>query len=335
MPILLIAEAGVNHNGDIDTAKSLVDAAKKANCNAVKFQTFKADKLVTKFAQKADYQIDNTGTNETQFEMLKNLELSEENHWKLYNYCRQQDILFLSTPFDEESADFLEAMGMKIFKIPSGEITNKNFIKHIAKKRKTIILSTGMSTLGEVEEALEWIYEEGCKKVILLHCVSSYPADFKDVNLNAIRTLRECFKVKVGYSDHTVGTEASIAAAALGADVIEKHITLDRTMEGPDHKLSLEPLELEQMVTAIRNIEAALGDGKKRPTERELELRKNVRKYIVTEKNIYTGQTITSDMLSVKRAGGGFDPKYLELIIGAIAAKDMPYGHVIEKGDFF
>lgn len=334
MPTFIIAEAGVNHNGNIELAKSLIDIACEAGCDAIKFQTFKADNLVIKSAQKAEYQIKNTGNNDSQYDMLKKLELSYENHKELIKYCNSKNILFLSTPFDEESVDMLYDLGMKLFKIPSGEITNKPFLKYIAKKQKTIILSTGMSTLGEVEEALKWIYEEGNYQVTLLHCTSNYPAEISDVNLKAMLTLKDAFKVKVGYSDHTLGTEVSIAAVALGAEVIEKHFTLDKNMEGPDHKASLEPLELKKLVQAIRNIEIALGDGVKKPSRQELSTREVVRKSIVTCRSIEKGETITHEMLALKRPGTGLEAKYLEMILNKKATRNLPSDYILQIGDF-
>ncbi|MBZ4644151.1 MAG: N-acetylneuraminate synthase [Deferribacteraceae bacterium] len=334
MPTFIIAEAGVNHNGNIELAKSLIDIACEAGCDAIKFQTFKADNLVIKSAQKAEYQIKNTGNNDSQYDMLKKLELSYENHKELIKYCNSKNILFLSTPFDEESVDMLYDLGIKLFKIPSGEITNKPFLKYIAKKQKTIILSTGMSTLGEVEEALKWIYEEGNYQVTLLHCTSNYPAEISDVNLKAMLTLKDAFKVKVGYSDHTLGTEVSIAAVALGAEVIEKHFTLDKNMEGPDHKASLEPLELKKLVQAIRNIEIALGDGVKKPSRQELSTREVVRKSIVTCRSIEKGETITHEMLALKRPGTGLEAKYLEMILNKKATRNLPSDYILQIGDF-
>jgi len=335
MSIFIIAEAGVNHNGDIKTAKRLIDAAKEANCNAVKFQTFRAESLVTDMLPLAEYQKQNTVTVDSQLEMLKKLELSWESQRELFNYCREKGIIFLSTPFDEVSADFLNDIGMRIFKIPSGEITNKYLIKHISRMSKPIILSTGMSSLAEIETALNWIYEDGNNNVTLLQCTSCYPAEYRDVNLNAIRTLKECFGVRVGYSDHTVGIEAAIASAALGAEVIEKHLTLDRNMEGPDHKASIEPQELKTLVQYIRNVETSLGNGIKKPCASEIEMRKSARKYIVAQKDIYMGHTITREMISLKRCGEGFVPEFMDYIVGSVATKDLSKGHILKKGDFF
>ncbi len=334
MAVFIIAEAGVNHNGDIELARKLIDAAQKACCNAVKFQTFKAERLVTKTAGRAEYQIENTGSDESQFKMLEKLELGFDSHMELARYCREKSIMFISTPFDEESSDMLDDLGVSLFKISSGEITNKYFLKHIAKKQKPIILSTGMSTLGEVEEALQWIYEEGNRNVVLLHCTSCYPAGYGEVNLKAMQTLKDAFKTRVGYSDHTLGFEIPFAAVALGAEVIEKHITLDRNMCGPDHAVSLEPGELVRMVNGIRNIEKALGDGIKKPVNGEIKMREAARRYIVTNRKIYRGQTISRDMLSLKRAETGFEPKNMDSIIGSIAAKDLAEDHVLQRDDF-
>ena len=331
----VIAEVGVNHNGSIETAKKLVDIALKAGCDAIKFQTFKAEKIVTRQAKKAEYQIRNTSDLESQYEMLKVLELSQECHLELIKYCKCNEITFLSTPFDEESSDFLESIGLKMFKIPSGEITNKPLIQHIAKKQKPIILSTGMSTLGEVEEALEWIYEEGNTQITLLHCTSNYPTIPEDVNLRAMITLKQAFNIKVGYSDHTLGIEIPLAAVALGATIIEKHITLSKEMEGPDHKASLEPYELIEMVSKIRNLEKALGDGLKRPTIKEYETRTLARKSIVAVRDISTSEVINIDMLTCKRPGSGLAPKYIDMIVGKIAKRSISADEQIDLTDVY
>lgn len=332
--IFIIAEAGVNHNGDINIAKILIDTAVDAKCDAVKFQTFKADKLVTRIAKKADYQVTNTGNNESQYDMLKKLELNYESHKEIITYCKQKGIQFLSTPFDEESSDMLEELGMEIFKVPSGEINNKLFLKHIARKGKQIILSTGMSTLGEVEEALFWIYEENNYDVKLLHCTSNYPTAYNDVNLNAMLTLKQAFKVNVGYSDHTLGIEVPIAAAALGAQIIEKHFTLDVNLEGPDHKASLEPSQLKLMVQSIRNIETSLGDGVKKVQDNEVRVKEIARKSIVARCDIEKGETITLDKLAMKRPGTGLEPKYVEVLINKKAARDLEKDTILSFNDF-
>lgn len=324
----IIAEAGVNHNGSIDTAKRLIDIAVDAGVDAVKFQTFKADKVVTATASKAKYQIENTGTDETQSEMLKRLELSIGAHKELFSYCNKKNIIFMSTPFDEGSADMLDNLGMTIFKIPSGEITNKPLIQHVAGKKKPIILSTGMSYLGEVEKAINWINEVWDKlskksQLTLLHCVSNYPAVIEDVNLSAMKTMAIAFGLSVGYSDHTLGIEIPIAAVALGARVIEKHFTLDKSMEGPDHKASLEPDELKAMVKAIRNIEKAIGNGIKKPSKNEEETRNIARRSLVTVRDIKAGETVILNDVSVKRPGIGIAPELIELIKNRVAKVDI------------
>lgn len=330
MSCFIIAEAGVNHNGSIDVAKKLIDVAYEAGCDAVKFQTFKAENIVTRAAKKAEYQIANTDREESQYEMIKKLELGLEDHKKLIEYCNMKGIMFLSTPFDEESVEMLECLGVGIYKIPSGEITNKPLIKKIAKKIKPIILSTGMSLLEEIEEALAWIYEEGNVDVTLLHCTSNYPTRMDDVNLKAMITLREEFKVKVGYSDHTLGIEVAVAAVALGADVIEKHFTLDKSMDGPDHKASLSPEELENMTKSIRNIECALGDGIKTLRHSEILIRDVVRKSIVSKENIKKGEKLAKGNITLKRPGIGIKPKYLENIIGLRAKQDIAADEIIQ-----
>ncbi|SES84618.1 N-acetylneuraminate synthase [Natronincola peptidivorans] len=333
MGCFIIAEAGVNHNGDLKLAKKLVDAAAEAKCDAVKFQTFKAKWGLIKSAKKAAYQVKNTGQEETQYEMVKKLELSEQDHRELIAYCTTKKIIFLSTPFDRESVDLLHRLHISMFKIASGEITNKPLLKYIAKKQKPMILSTGMSTLGEVEEALTWIYEEDNTQVTLLHCTSNYPTDMKDVNLRAMETLKKAFQVDVGYSDHTLGIEVPIAAAALGAKVIEKHLTLDKEMEGPDHKASLEPHELRQMVDSIRNIESALGSGIKKVAEGEKDTRIVARKSIVARQKITRGEVIAEEMLCIKRPGNGIPPKYMGQIVGQKAIKDIEEDTLISIED--
>lgn len=328
--IFIIGEAGVNHNGNLEIAKQLIDIAVEAGCDAVKFQTFKAENLVSKYAQKAKYQIENTGNNESQYDMLKKLELSKVEYMELSRYSNLKGIIFMSTPFDENAADTLEELGVEIFKIPSGEITNIPFLKHVAKKEKPIILSTGMSTLGEVEEAVCTIKNESKELLILLHCVSNYPAKSEDVNLKAMNTMRLAFNVDVGYSDHTMGIEIPIAAAALGAKVIEKHFTIDRNMEGPDHKASLTPEELKEMVAGIRNVELAMGSGLKQPTENELDTMRIARKSIVSKEYIEKGTVITEEMVTIKRPGTGISPKHLNLVVGAVSKDDISSDQVIE-----
>ena len=321
-PCFIIAEAGVNHNGDVSLAKKLIDAAKEAGADAVKFQTFKAEAVVTREAKKAGYQRETTGGEESQFEMIKKLELSERDFGALFDYAREKELIFLSSPFDRGSVDLLAGLGVPAFKIASGEITNFPLLKHIAGKRKPIILSSGMSTLEEIEEALGVIRKEGAEEIVLLHCVTSYPAKVEDTNLRAMETLRQAFKLPVGMSDHTVGITIPIAAVALGACVIEKHFTLDKGLQGPDHRASLEPDELKQMVKAIRDVERAFGDGIKRPTKGE-EREKAARRSIVAKVTIPRGTIIREEMLDIKRPGAGIEPKYLAEISGARAKVDI------------
>lgn len=320
----VIAEAGVNHNGSLELAKKLVDVAVAAGADAVKFQTFKAEKLVSKAAQKAAYQKQTTAVDESQYEMIKKLELDENSHRALISYCKEKRIMFLSTPFDHDSIDMLNDFGMPIFKIPSGEITNLPYLRHIGRLGKEVILSTGMSDLGEVEDALDILVQEGVpkEKISVLHATTEYPCPIDEVNLRAMLTIREAFGVKVGYSDHTQGIEVPIAAVAMGACVIEKHFTLDRTMEGPDHKASLEPQELKAMVTAIRRVSLAMGDGVKKPTESE---RRNIaiaRKSIVASEKIRTGELFSEANITVKRPGNGVNPMRWDEVMGQVAQRD-------------
>jgi len=312
----IIAEAGVNHNGDIGLARKLIDVAREAGADAIKFQTFKADTLVTKSAAKARYQKETTGAAESQFEMIKGLELTAKDFGELSDYARKKEIIFLSSPFDKSSVDLLDGLGVPAFKIPSGEITNFPLLKHIARKKKPIILSTGMSTLGDIEEALEALREGGVEEIILLHCVSCYPAKVEDMNLKAMETLRCAFGLPIGLSDHTLGITIPIVAVALGACVIEKHFTLDKSLPGPDHRASLEPDELKQMVQAIRDIGKAMGSGIKIPTAEEAKNKKVVRRSLVAKVDIPKGAIITEEMLDVKRPGGGIEPRYMNMIIG-------------------
>ena len=330
-PCFIIAEAGVNHNGSVELAKKLIDAAKDAGANAVKFQTFKAENVVIKNAGKAEYQKETTDRGESQYGMLKKLELTEEDFRELADYAKEKDILLLSSPFDKESVDLLDEMNVPAFKIASGEITNFPLLKHIAKKGKPIILSTGMATLGEVEEALNVIRSEGVEDVILLQCVSNYTARMEDVNLRAMETLKQAFKIPVGFSDHSLGITVSIAAVALGACVIEKHFTPDRNLPGPDHKASLEPDELKEMVKAIRDVEKALGDGIKKPTKDEEEIKKVARRSIVAKTDIPEGAIITEDMLDVKRPGMGIEPKYMEKIVERKAKENIKKDELISR----
>ena len=322
--VFIIAEAGVNHNGSVDIAKKLIDVASEAGADAVKFQTFKAENLVTKKAKKANYQVETTDSNESQFNMLKKFELDLEKHEQLIFHCKQKKIIFLSSPFDIESTELLYSLGLKIFKIPSGEITNLPYLRHIGKLNKNIILSTGMANLTEIKNALEVLTNSGTKKdnITVLHANTEYPTPMKDVNLKAMITIGKTFKVKYGYSDHTSGIEIDIAAVAIGATCIEKHFTLDCNMEGPDHKASLEPDALKAMVKAIRNIEIALGDGTKKPSESELPNIKIVRKSIVAKTSIKKGDTLDKNNLSVKRPGHGINPMKWDEVIGTISKKN-------------
>lgn len=333
MRTMIIAEAGVNHNGDLELAKKLIEAAAKSGGDYVKFQTFNADRLVTKKLRKAQYQIQGSSSGESQFEMLRGLELSENMHRELIEESRAQGVVFISTAFDIESANMLLSFGQDIFKIPSGEITNLPYLRHIGSFGKRVILSTGMSTLKEVKDALEVLETAGTSKsqITVLHCASSYPAPVSDVNLLAMRTMKESLNVEVGYSDHTLGTEVSIAAVALGASVIEKHFTLDRKLPGPDHKASLEPDELNSMVTQIRNIEKALGDGVKRPMPSELENIDLVRRSIVAKCSIREGEIFSELNLSVKRPGTGISPMDWDRLIGGKAIRDFDVDELIDE----
>lgn len=322
-PCFIIAEAGVNHNGSCDLARQLVEVAKAAGADAVKFQTFRAERLVTQEAPKAAYQMQANSWSETQFAMLKKLELCPDLHYELQAYCRELGLIFLSTPFDEESADFLEALGVPAFKISSGDITNLPFLKHIAHKGRPIILSTGMSYLSEVDEAVQVIRQAGNEQLVLLHCISNYPADPADVNLRAMETMRLAFQVPVGYSDHTLGIEVALAAVALGACVIEKHFTLDKNLPGPDHQASLEPRELRQLVKGIRSIEQALGSWAKRPVEAEHNTRGIARRSLVAACEIQAGSIISKEMIAMKRPGTGIEPKWIDFIIGRRAKKPL------------
>lgn len=314
--VFIIAEAGVNHNGSLDLALRLADAAKASGADAVKFQTFRADLIATRSAHKAPYQERTTAHAESQFEMLQRLELDALAHNRLIEHCRQIGIQFLSSPFDAQSADLLATMDVSLYKVPSGEITNLPFLKHLARKGRPLILSTGMSTLGEVEEAVNVLQAAGASKLTLLHCVTEYPAPYAEVNLRAMHTLKSAFGLPVGYSDHTPGIDIAIAAVALGAEVIEKHLTLDRSLLGPDHAASLEPSELQQMVVAIRHVEAALGTGIKAPAPCELPNLSVARKSVVAARLLPAGHQLRIGDLDIKRPGNGLAPKLLPELIG-------------------
>lgn len=331
--VLIIAEAGVNHNGSIKMAKQLIDVATEAGADIVKFQTFKAGKLVSKAARQAEYQKANLkNSDDSQYNMLKRLELDEAMHIELIDYCQQKGITFLSTGFDEESVDMLNRLGVPFYKIPSGEITNKPYLQHIARKLKPVVISTGMADLNEIKEALDVLTGEGLdlSMITVLHCNTEYPTPMEDVNLKAMLTIKETFKVKVGYSDHTKGIEVAIAAVAMGAEVIEKHFTLDRNLPGPDHKASLEPDELKAMVSAIRNIELALGDGVKKASKSEIKNITIVRKSIVAIKEIKKGEIFSTQNIAAKRPGNGISPMRWDEIIGEKAIKEFKPDDLIE-----
>lgn len=323
-PAVIIAEAGVNHNGRIELAKKLIDVAAEARADYVKFQTFKPEKVTVSNAPKADYQIQNTGNDESQLNMIRKLELSEAEHWELVKYCKQKGIAFLSTAFDLDSIDLLKKLGITIGKIPSGEINNVPYLRKMAHSFESIILSTGMSTMEDIAFALKIITQNGVSKdsITVLHCNTEYPTPLRDVNLLAMTTIRDFFNVEVGYSDHTNGILVPIAAVAMGATIIEKHFTLDRKMKGPDHKASLEPHELKEMVTGIRTVELALGSEIKTPSASE---KKNIaiaRRSIVAAKAIRKGELFTEENLTVKRPGTGLSPLHWDELIGKASIRD-------------
>ncbi len=328
-PVFIIAEAGVNHNGNLELAKKLIDAAVDAGADSIKFQTFIAEELVSKDAPKAKYQMQTTDAFESQLDMIKKLELSREDHIKLIRYAKNK-ILLMSTPFDNKSVDLLIELGVPAIKISSGEITNHPFLSYIAEKGLPVILSTGMSTLEEVREAVSVIRDAGCVDLILLHCTSNYPAHAEDCNLKAMRTMADEFKVPVGYSDHTTGILVPIAAVAMGACVIEKHFTLDKNLPGPDHKASLDPNEFKEMVYGIRMVEKALGSNIKAPMESEFNIRDIARKSIVAKMDIPAGTMITKDLLAFKRPGTGIAPKYANMVIGKITKQNINKDEMIK-----
>jgi len=328
--VFIIAEAGVNHNGDMELAKKLIEKAAWAGADAVKFQSFKADKLVSKDTKKAEYQKETTGTDESQYEMIKRLELDWNKHEELISYCKDKNIMFLSSAFDLDSIDLLNKLNMEIWKVPSGEITNLPYLRKIAKLDKEIIVSTGMANLSEIEKCLDVLKQNGAKNIKVLHCNTEYPTPMRDVNLNAMKTIKEAFKVEIGYSDHTLGIEIPIAAVAMGAKVIEKHFTLDKTMEGPDHRSSLEPEELKLMVNSIRNIEVALGNGIKKPSNSEKKNKEIARKSIVAAKEISKGEKLTEENLAIKRPGTGISPMKWDEVIGKVANKDFAEEELIK-----
>lgn len=329
---LIIAEAGVNHNGDLDLAKQLIDAAAEAGADIVKFQTFNTDRLATRAAKKADYQNQVTGNKESQHAMLRRLELTTEMHEELIAHCAACNIGFFSTGFDIESVDLLVSLGQDHFKIPSGEITNLPYLRHIGRLGKAVILSTGMATLGEIEAAIDVLEQAGTPRanMTVLHCTTEYPTPMSEVNLRAMQSIHTAFGVAVGYSDHTSGIEVAIAAVALGASVIEKHFTLDRNLPGPDHKASLEPEELKAMISAIRNIEVALGDGIKRLTPSEARNKPIARKSLVASQPIKSGEVFSAQNITAKRPGTGISPMRWDEIIGRTASRDFAADELIE-----
>jgi N,N'-diacetyllegionaminate synthase len=330
--VFIIAEAGVNHNGSVEIAKKMIDAAVISGVDAIKFQTFKAEKLVNITAPKAQYQIENAPASETQFEMLKKLQLSNDSFRELFRYCQEKGILFLSSPFDEESLGMLVDLGLNIIKIPSGELTNLPYLRKIGRLNKRLIVSTGMAYLAEIEDVLRILMESGTKKenITILHCNTQYPTPVDDVNLNAMITIRDTFKVNVGYSDHTIGIEIAIAAVALGASVVEKHFTMDKNMNGPDHGASLEPNELQAMVNAIRNVEKAFGAGLKEPSPSELENRNIVRKSIIAFEDIKKGDLFTESNITTKRPATGISPLEWDNVIGRAAKRNFAEDELIE-----
>lgn len=329
-PCFVIAEAGVNHDGSLGRALAMVDAAASAGADAVKFQTFDADRLVTRDAPKAAYQIETTGADESQYEMLARLQLTREAHIALVQRCIERGILFMSTPFDEASAGMLEGLGMSVFKVPSGEITNLAFLAHIARFGRPMIVSTGMASFIEVEDAVQAIRATRNDELALLHCVSSYPADPADANLRAMRTMADSFDVPVGYSDHTLGVEVALAAVALGACIIEKHFTLDRRLPGPDQRSSLTVDELEDLVRGIRTVESALGSGRKQPVAAELSTIAAARKSLVAACDIAEGAPVTDEQLTTKRPGTGVSPASRGQVVGRVARTAIPAGTVLQ-----
>ncbi|MEE1010331.1 MAG: N-acetylneuraminate synthase [Agathobacter sp.] len=331
MGVIIIAEAGVNHNGSVEIAKEMINEAKKAGVDYIKFQTFVPEKLVSKYAKKAEYQKETTGKENSQLEMLKNLALSYNDFRELKDYCDFLGIGFISTPFDLESIDFLEEMNMDFWKIPSGEITNYPYLKKIAQTGRKIVISTGMCEVHEIEEAINVLKQNGAREITILHCNTEYPTPFEDVNLMAMQNIKNIFKMPVGYSDHTLGIEIPIAAVALGAVVIEKHFTLSQDMEGPDHKASLNPKQLRQMVSSIRNVERGLGDGIKKRTSSEEKNLVAARKSIVAKRNISKGEIFSEENITIKRPGNGISPMRWEELLGKISTRNYIADQLIEE----
>lgn len=328
--VIIIAEAGVNHNGSFELAKKMVDAAKEAGVDYVKFQTFNPKKLVSKYAEKAEYQKETTGSDETQLQMLQKLTLTEDNFLSLHDYCREVGIGFISTPFDLDSITFLETFDMDFWKVPSGEVTNLPYLEAIARTKRKVVMSTGMCDMNEIQDAIEVLEKNGTTEIILLHCNTQYPTPYEHVNLKAMNTIKDALHKEVGYSDHTQGIEVPIAAVAMGATVIEKHFTLDKNMEGPDHKASLNPSELQQMVVAIRNIEQAIGNGLKEPSSSEMANKGVARKSIVASRSIKQGEVFSEENLITKRPGTGISPMKWYEVIGKVASRDFSEDEMIE-----
>lgn len=328
--VIVIAEAGVNHNGSFELAKKMVDAAKEAGVDYVKFQTFNPQKLVSKYAEKAKYQKETTGSDETQLQMLQKLTLTEDNFLSLRDYCKEVGIGFISTPFDLDSIAFLETFDMDFWKVPSGEVTNLPYLEAIARTKRKVVMSTGMCNMNEIQDAMEVLKKNGTTEITLLHCNTQYPTPYEHVNLSAMSTIKDTLHKEVGYSDHTQGIEVPIAAVAMGATVIEKHFTLDKNMEGPDHKASLDPTELKQMVSAIRNIEKAIGNGLKEPSSSELTNKAVARKSIVASREIKQGEILSEYNLTTKRPGTGISPMKWYEVIGKAAARDFSEDEIIE-----
>ena len=332
-PCFIIAEAGVNHNGDTALAKQLIEVAVEAGADAVKFQTGKAERVVSSSAPKADYQLRNTDPGESQLEMIRQLQLSHQAHVELQAHCKESGVIFMSTPFDTGSADFLAELDVPVFKIPSGEVNNLPFLDHVARKGKPVIFSTGMSYLDEVGEAVRVIQAAGCHNLILLHCVTNYPANAADANLRAMQTMADGFGLPVGYSDHTLGIQVPLAARALGACAIEKHFTLDRNLPGPDHRASLEPSELKDMIQGIRIVEQALGHGRKEPTDSEANSRQVVRRSLAVMVDVSPGQVLSEHMITQLRPGTGIAPASMHQLVGRTLRRSLRSGELIKWSD--
>lgn len=330
LPCYIIAEAGVNHNGDAALARRIIDAAAEAGADAVKFQTFYADELVSRTARKARYQIENTADDGSQYDMLKALELADADYAALHRHAAERGIDFLSTPFSERAADLLERIGVTAYKVSSGDLTHLPLLRHIARKGRPVILSSGMATLAEIEEGIEALRSEGCDEISVLHCVSNYPAAPADCNLAAMGTIARAFGVPVGWSDHTEGEAISLAAVARGARIIEKHITLDRDLPGPDHRASMEPADFTRFVANVRAVESAIGNGLKVPTPAEVETAKLGRRSVVTTRALTAGAVLTRADVAIKRPGTGIAPRFLPYVLGRRLAQDLPESTAVE-----